>query len=357
MVTRWSPRWCLGRPILAKARFGVGRSAPRNLAWADTAVLVNRLARHVFAFFVAFTTGIVAVFTTVASGAYLPSLVPREKLLFANSKLSIVSTATETAGQVGAGLIVSVIRAPSAIIIEILCALGASCMIASTREDSRIADNNGTPTNFRRELKEGISYTFAHPLFRTILTTNVMWNVAMAGQFAIAVPFLLDSIGIDALMIGIVFALGGVGGLVGALVVTPFANKFGSGFVWRSALILGPILGLLVPMSCFSHGVFGATLFGVGSAVLSAAIALVSVITATARQTACPPEMLGRLGAVSQFVTWSAIPLSALIFGAVGSLFGLPFAMWLVAATFFACPLIARSSPLWRAVNIATVVA
>lgn len=230
-------------------------------------------------------------------------------------------------------------------------------MIASTREDTRIADNNGTPTNFRRELKEGISYTFAHPLFRTILTTNVMWNVAMAGQFAIAVPFLLDSIGIDALMIGIVFALGGVGGLVGALVVTPFANKFGSGFVWRSALILGPILGLLVPMSCFSHGVFGAPLFGVGSAVLSAAIALVSVITATARQTACPPEMLGRLGAVSQFVTWSAIPLSALIFGAVGSLFGLPFAMWLVAATFFACPLIARSSPLWRAVNIATVVA
>jgi MFS family permease len=305
-------------------------------------------------FLVAFVTGTLFVFTSIASGAYLPSLVPKHQLLAANSKLAFINTSTETIGQVVAGLIVQLLRAPFAIVIEVVASFCGAFMVSTTREIANVALEAERPREFWSELKEGIIYTFGHELFRTILATNVMWNIAMAGQFAIAVPFLIGTLGANAFTVGLVFAIGGAGGLVGAFVVAPLSRRLSSGAVWRWALVVGPILGLLVPLSALVPGQLGALGFGLGSAFLAATIAITSVITGAARQTLCPPTMLGRLGAVSQFVSWGVIPIGAIVFGALAAVFNLTTAMWLVAALFFACPVIARLSPLWRIPNLET---
>ncbi|WBL20049.1 MFS transporter [Citricoccus sp. NR2] len=342
LVDRWSRKRVLVLGGVLRAVLLI--SIP--LAWFTSALTLIQL------FVVAFGTGLISVFTMTANTAYLPSLVPKEHLVHANSRLSVVETATDTAGQAIAGFIIQAIKAPVAIFVEAVVSLASALLIQSTRETVRQPIQTENASTFWGELKAGIVYTLGHPTFRTILATNVLWNVAMAGQFAIAVPFLVDILRVEEGLIGIAFTVGGIGGLVGALAVSRLSDRFGSGAVWRTSLLLAPIVGLLVPLSALAHGIFGVVLYGLGTAALGAGIAMVSVITGAARQAICPPEMLGRLGSVSQFITWGIIPVGALLFGALGSLLGLAETMWAVAITFFLCAVVARLSPLWTSPKI-----
>src|SRR6266545_2964349 len=69
---------------------------------------------------VGFVTGCLTVFFDVAYQSYLPSLVERDQLVEGNSKLEITRSASQIAGPGLAGVLIGLVRAPFAILLDAL---------------------------------------------------------------------------------------------------------------------------------------------------------------------------------------------------------------------------------------------
>jgi MFS family permease len=302
-------------------------------------------------FVVAAVAGSLTVFFSVAYTAVLPSLVPVESLTRANSRLSSTVTAADLSGRSAGGVLVQALSAPTAILIDVVSFLFSGILVRRLPKAGEHREGSAA-RDFRREVAEGLRYTIGDSVFRTITASNAVWNFWTAGQYALAFVFLVETLRVRPGWIGVLLAASGVGGTVGALTAGWLTRHFGSGRTWRAALIFAPVFGVLVPMAVSGWGVL---LFAIGSAGLAGGVAITNVIGGSARQALCPPALMGRMSATSRVITWGAIPLGALVCGAIASAVGTRAALWVIAVGFFLSPVIVRASPLWRASDLQTV--
>lgn len=121
-------------------------------------------------------------------------------------------------------------------------------------------------------------------------------------------------------VIGLLYAAGGAGGVLGAVTASSWTRHFGQGRVLVGALLVTAPLMLFIPLtgpgpllSCYAVGLFA---FSYGAVVYN--VAQVSF-----RQAVCPDGLLGRMNASIRFLFWSTIPLGALLGGVLGEVLGL----------------------------------
>jgi predicted MFS family arabinose efflux permease len=128
-------------------------------------------------------------------------------------------------------------------------------------------------------------------------------------------------------VIGLLFSMGGVGGVLGALAAGPIARRVGGA---RATLIgiAGSVGGLLIPLTMPGAGL---ALFGVGLMIVSFFVVVYNVNQVSFRQRLCPDRLLGRMNASMRFVVWGVLPIGALIGGVLGSLVGLRPTLWIGA--------------------------
>lgn len=293
-------------------------------------------------FVVAALTGVAAVFSTVARQAIVPSVVDRSGLVAANTRLSSTVTAVDLAGKSGAGLLIQWVGAPLALAVDAVGSVAAA--VCFGRVDEPPATDPVPRRHFRVEVLEVLRYTLTHPIFRAITFSTAVSNFVTAAQYALLFVFIVRVLDVPTALIGVVLAAASVGGLLGALCTDRLARRFGSGRTWRAGLLVGPLVGLLIPASTAGAGV---VLFVVGSFGLSAGLAVVNVIGGSARQAICPPALIGRMSATSMFLTWGLIPIGVLLGGALGSLLSVRAALWITAIGYFLALLVVRLSPLW----------
>src|SRR6266480_134489 len=80
-------------------------------------------------YIVAVLAGMLTVIFTVASSAYLPSLIPQESLVEGNSKLAMSDALAEIGGPAVAGPLVQLLSAPFAIVFDALSFLFSACCL------------------------------------------------------------------------------------------------------------------------------------------------------------------------------------------------------------------------------------
>ena len=128
-------------------------------------------------------------------------------------------------------------------------------------------------------------------------------------------------LGLDEGQLGIGFAIGAVGGLLGALVTTKVTAWVGEGrviplssLVWMPAGVLMPLAGTVFnPMAAI-----------IGYMLLrSFGVVLYNVAQVSFRQRLCPRQMLGRMNASIRFLVWGVMPIGSFIGGVIGHNFGL----------------------------------
>jgi predicted MFS family arabinose efflux permease len=128
-------------------------------------------------------------------------------------------------------------------------------------------------------------------------------------------------------VIGLLFALGGVGGVAGALAAGPIARRFGG----ARATIIGiacSVGALLIPLTMPGAGLL---YFGFGFLMVSFAATVYNVNQVSFRQRLCPDRLLGRMNATMRFVVWGVLPIGALVGGILGAVFGLRTTLWVGA--------------------------
>jgi len=270
---------------------------------------------------VGLTVGTLTLFFELSYQSYLPSLVNREELSEGNSKLEISRSGAQVAGPGLAGLLVSALTAPYAILFDAISfvASGLSLLRIRHRAEKPVQHDHQRPS-FRTEISEGLRYTLRNPIQRAFIVFVAPMNLFSNMLFAIYLVYAVRVLDLTPTLIGIIFSIGSVGSLIGALTANRSARRFGIG---RSLIVAATIGGcgmLFIPLATGDLVIPFLVLasFAYGFFVLNYFVTGVSLVQATT-----PDHLLGRTNASRRFVVQSMIPVGALLGGALGTVIGL----------------------------------
>ena len=279
-------------------------------------------------FVVTLVAGVLTVFFDVAYQSYLPSLVGREHLVEGNAKLTGSEQAATVAGPSIAGGLVQAIGSAAAVAVDAVSFLASALAVAAIRapEEKPDVPEGGHP-KLVHDIAEGLRFVFSHTLLRAIAATTATANLFSGIAAAVEIVFLVREVHASPGQIGLIFSLGGVGGVLGALAAGRIAARFGG----ARATMVGIALNsgaLLIPLTMPGIGLL---FFAFGMFVVGFAVVIYNVNQVSFRQRLCPDRLLGRMNATMRFVVWGVLPIGALIGGVFGTAFGLRPTLWIGA--------------------------
>ncbi|MCL5998600.1 MAG: MFS transporter [Chloroflexi bacterium] len=283
------------RPLLIAA--DLGRAG--LLASIPLAALLGVLRiEHLYA--VAGLAGVLTVLFDVAYQSYLPSLVQREHIVEANSKLGMSDSLAEVAGNALGGVLVQLFTAPLTMVIDALSfVFSATCLgLIRTREPAPAKPAHGQ---------------------------NV-WMEIRAG-----------------LLVG----AGGIGALLGAFVATWITRRFGLGRTMVGALFVAAGLQGLTPLAGGTPLLAVSMLF-VAQIVGDVAWAVHAINERSLRQSVAPGQMLGRVNASTQFLVGGVGAVGLLAGGLLGEVIGVRLTLGIAVAGMLLSGLWVLLSPIRR---------
>lgn len=268
---------------------------------------------------VGFAAGVCTVFFDVAYQSYLPSLVGRSQIVEGNAKLETSRSAASVAGPGFAGLLVSLLTAPVAILFDAVSFLVAAGLLGLIRTEEELPPRDER-RSLRIELLEGLRYVLGHSFQRGIVIAVALSNFFGQIVFSILLVYAVRELGLTAATIGIVLSLGSVGTLVAAVTASRIGERLGVGrTIVLAALLFSPgtLLIAAAPRDLAIPFIFASMLvLGFGGILFNVTgISLIQAIT--------PDRMLGRANASRRFVVWGVIPFGGLVGGALGTALGL----------------------------------
>jgi MFS family permease len=278
---------------------------------------------------VGFLVGTFTVFFDVSYQSYLPSLVERRQIIEGNSKLEVSRTTAQITGPGISGGLIGLITAPYAVLVDAISFLGSGAFLTAIRKEEPKRTRTGDRPRMRTELREGLSYVVHHPLLRPQAmctgTSNFFSNVT----FSIFLVYAVRVLDLSAAEVGVIFTIGGLGGLVAAMTSQRITNRFGvgrttiaMGVLWTSAAFLIPLAPQERPHP-----------FLVASGLIASfAIVVYNITQVSLRQAITPERIQGRMNSVMRFLVWGTIPLGSLTGGALASTVGLRETLFVGAA-------------------------
>lgn len=120
-------------------------------------------------------------------------------------------------------------------------------------------------------------------------------------------------------MIGLLGTVALVGALLSSAVAGRVVGRLGQARVFVVGTFL---IGLAFLAQAFTTPGWGLAWWVVGGFVASFCIIATNVVAATIRQSVCPPELLGRVGATMELVVWGVMPVASLLGGVLGTVAG-----------------------------------
>jgi MFS family permease len=281
---------------------------------------------------VALLAGVCTVFFDVAYQSYLPSLVPVEQLNDGNGKLGATQAFAQAAGPGLGGALVGLIGAARAMSADAAsyAVSVASLLLVRSRADGpsahAVAARDGhLLAGLHTDIAEGLRFVVRHPILRKVVACTGTSNFWSGAQGAVIPVFLVRVLHLHPALIGLLYALGAVGGVVAGLFTGTFARWIGSArIVWLSTLLLIPFLAL-TPLA---EPGWRVALVGIGGVGTSFGVVLYNVAQLSYRQAITPPALLGRMNAAVRWIVWGTLPLGGLAGGALGTAIGTRPTLW-----------------------------
>jgi len=274
---------------------------------------------------VLFTAATLGQFFQPAENALLPTLVPPERLVTANTLNALNDNLARIVGPSIGGVVLVWAGFPGTILLDsasFLVAAGLIARIARPRltplaEHAAGEDIAVEATSVRREWAAGLRVIRAHPVIRGVFTVAGLATFADSILSALLVPFVLRVAGGDAALIGVLLTVRGIAGVLGGVVVARV------GHILRPGLLLGVSLltngpGIVLLANVPTVPVIAGVIILLGPAIvawLTAQRALLQAHTADAYR----GRVFGAFGTVNTI----AFLLGASIAGVVGDRVGI----------------------------------
>ncbi|WP_433396521.1 MFS transporter [Streptomyces sp. CA-146814] len=278
---------------------------------------------------------------------FVPTLVKDPKhYVEANAKMGISQSVSDVAGPGMAGVLVSVLTAPVALIVNAGSYLFSTFMLLLVRTREAVPEP-GVKRHVWRELREGIEWVFRKPILRWLAIVGFCCNFSMITVWTMFLLYGTRDLSLSASTLGAIFGTASVGGLIGAIASRKVVQRWPIGrvyFVAQTALLLGPILIVLAG---------GPQLVVIGLVTLSffttyLGLGIANVIIVSVRQTTTPHSMMSRMTACFRTLLFGGGALGGLVAGLLSGAIGNRNAL-IVAAAFSAAVVVALvKSPVSR---------
>ncbi|MFC6020722.1 MFS transporter [Plantactinospora solaniradicis] len=272
--------------------------------------------------------GCATVFFDVGSQSVLPRLVGRDRLVPANAAIVSLIAAGNVAGRGAGGALVQLLTAPLAIAGAAVSYLASALRLAAVHRTP--APPRPAPTSrLATQIAEGLRHVFGNPELRALALTAALNNVgSQIVNTLLPVVFIRD-LGFPAGALGLFWAAGGAGLLLGARCARPVAGRLGYGrTLGLVGLCLAPA-GLLVPLLDRGPWLW---LAGTGWMLAMFKTGMDNVLGVSLRQRMTADPMLGRMNATFRFLLTGALAVGAAVAGLVGELTSVRNTLWLGAA-------------------------
>jgi MFS family permease len=283
------------RPVMITA--DIGRAL---LLGSIPLVALTGHARIEQLYLVAALASLLTVFFDVAEQSYIPAVVGRDRLLDANSKLAATQSIAEVGGFGIAGWLVQLFTAPVAIAIDAVTFVVSAVFVTSIRAPEPPPASRTERRSVWLEMIEGLAALRADRSLRAIALSVAAFECAFGIVGTIYSLYALRDLGFMPGLLGLVYAVGGVSSLTGAVLAARVTRRFGIGPAMIGGLLLATIGILFMPLARGAGVV--ALLLLLAQQVVGDGGATVYEITQTSlRQAIAPAPLLGRINAGIRF--------------------------------------------------------
>jgi MFS family permease len=268
----------------------------------------------------AFVIGALSVVDQIAYQAFVPTLVPQKQLVSVNSAFTGSESVASVAGPGAAGLLVAAFTAPVALLVD----AGSFAFSVVTLLFVRAKEDKPTPSGGDRrvvaQIRKGLRLTLGSRVLVSIVGWSGTYNFFNSASYSLIVIFLVNRLRVTPGLVGVVFAIGGVGAFLGAMVARRVGDRFGIGRTMVGAMLLAGAPWLLM---AFAHDeLSGVLVFGVVLFINELGATVSNIHSLSLRQSVVPPDLLGTVMGAIRFLNWGLIPVGSLLGGVVGSLVG-----------------------------------
>jgi MFS family permease len=358
MATNLAPRFLVGPAAglladrLPRRLVMVGADLGRALLLSTIplAAILGRLnIWHLY--LVTSVSGLLTLLFDIADRAYLPTLVPPEDLVQANSRLTATSSVAEFGAFSLGGWLVQWFSGPIAVVIDAATFLFSAVCLGTigTREppNARLVKDSG----ILGDLSDAWKSLRADPTLRTLASVTLLVSLTGGIEGAVIVAFMARGLGFRPGVLGMIWSVGGFASLLGALLATRVLRWM----TLRTALALSLVVS--------AAGVFAITL-GRGATWMSGALLIANQLftdsaytiyeihQTSARQAAIPGSMQGRINGLFETLGIGATLAGALIGGLLGERLGLRAAVAIGACGYLAGAVVIWASPLGSSTQI-----
>jgi len=139
--------------------------------------------------------------------------------------------------------------------------------------------------------------------------------------------FLVRVIGLTPGSVGLLTAIPGIGGILGALITGRITARYGTARGLLLSTLLTVPFCLLIPLTGPGPRL---AFYVAGSLVACTGIGVGNIVIAAFRQSYSPPGMCGRVTATMRFLIFGTSPLGALLGGSLGTWLGVRPALWVL---------------------------
>ncbi|MEU8197941.1 MFS transporter [Microbispora amethystogenes] len=265
-----------------------------------------------------FTTATVFVWFDVASAAFVPALVGKERVFQANGHLWAVATlVTATAGPSGFFLLTNLGVGGTFAFLAAFSALSAGLLAMV-----RVPETERPPSEPRRrpvaELTEGLRFIANQPTVRLLTLVGIGSGLSAGGVYGLIVVFANRalSLGTQDYRISWIIAGSSVGALIASLVAPRLRGR--------------PPVAVVTAFLTLEVGLMAAYALSTGWIAALVAIFLwnlahttLMIFSISARQFIAPPEMQGRVNAAGRAVVWGCVPLGSTVCGVLAEVSGI----------------------------------
>jgi predicted MFS family arabinose efflux permease len=299
----------------------------------------------------ALTVGSLSVFFTVAYSSYVATILSADRLVAGNQRLELSESGAQVVGPTIGGTVLQLFGGAAATALDGLSYIVSAIAITGSRPPRR-PDPPIRPAGigFLTAIREGLRRVAHDRVLRDLAGSTATLNLGSGMLLAVVVLFATRELGLDAAQFGLVYGLGNVGFLVGALSVGVLTARLGIGrtFAWSTYATAGAMV-----LIALTGGPTGAFFLLAGRFMGAVATPLFNVNALSLRQARVSDAIMGRVNATFLFIDWGPLPLGSLLGGSLAALLGPRAALIAAGACGLMAALWIRSSPASRLTDLA----
>ena len=256
--------------------------------------------------------GAFQAFQFLAYSAAITMIVAKAQYGRASGMLSLAESAAGILAPGAAGALLAFIGLQGILVVDLVTVTLAVTILLLVRipQPSRSTVGAGVRHNLWQESLYGFGYIFSRPSLLGLQLVFFGLNLIATFGGTVTNPMILARTGNNATVLGTVQSIGGVGGVVGALIMSAWGGP--------KRRVHGILLGMAV------ESVFGGVLLGLGRGLAGWAVSLfclsllIPIINGSNQaiwQAKVPPEVQGRVFATRRLIAQVTVPIALLMAG------------------------------------------